>query len=118
MAFLDEFVEDMRPLTHLKHTLVSNQIGESKPSYTEQGEIQAILVHKGEITGDPQLINNQIQYLWNAYSLFYDQTKYTLTVKDRLVDEDWTIYEIVALESWFAFWWEVEYFTAYITTLH
>jgi hypothetical protein len=88
MSFLDEFLEDMRPLTHLKYTLVSNQIGESKPTYTEQGEIQAILVHQGEISDHTQLVQNQLQYARNAYSLFYDQTKYTLTLKDRLVDEN------------------------------
>lgn len=117
MSFLDEFLEDMRPLTHLKHTLISNQIGESKPTYTEQGEIHAILMHQGEINDHTQLVQNQVQYARNAYSLFYDQHKYTLSVKDRLVDEEWTTYEIIGLESWFAFWGAVEYFTAYITTL-
>jgi len=114
MTFLDDFTEDTRVLTHKPHTLITNDIGESKPSYPTQETINAILVPRGEITDDTHAFNNQLIYSQSTHLVFYDYHSYTLHRKDKIIDELGTIYDIVFIEPWFWFGGTIEYFVAYL----
>jgi hypothetical protein len=117
MSLIEHFWNDMRPLIHMKYTTNKDQIGEKQANYNEQWTIQAVLVHKREVSDNTQQIKNQIEYQRSGYLIYYDHTKYTLSNKDRLVDELGTTYKITEIEPGFAFGWTIEYYVAYITNI-